>query len=112
METEVDVPNPSLVLIPGMYAEVNLQLEYRPNVLSIPVSAVDLTSPSPVVYRVADQCISVVPVKLGLETADRVQVLNGLERGDMVVVGNRAGLRTGDKVKPQVVEISKSTTNS
>src|SRR5262249_7253259 len=26
METEVDVPNPNLVLIPGMYAEVNLTL--------------------------------------------------------------------------------------
>ena len=29
MDTEVDVPNPSLTLIPGMYAEVNLTLEHR-----------------------------------------------------------------------------------
>ena len=27
MDTEVDVPNPSLMLIPGMYAEVNLTLD-------------------------------------------------------------------------------------
>ena len=27
MDTEVDVPNPSLVLIPGMYAEVDLTLD-------------------------------------------------------------------------------------
>ena len=29
MDTEVDVPNPSLVLIPGMYAEVDLTLARR-----------------------------------------------------------------------------------
>ena len=27
MDTEVDVPNPKLVLVPGMYAEVNLTLK-------------------------------------------------------------------------------------
>ena len=29
MDTEVDVPNPSLVLIPGMYAEVDLTPDHR-----------------------------------------------------------------------------------
>jgi RND family efflux transporter MFP subunit len=107
METEVDVPNPSLILIPGMYAEVNLRLDYRSNVLSIPVSAVDLTAAEPSVYRVsADQSVSIVPVKLGLETEDRVEVLSGLERGDMVVVGNRSALKAGDRVKPQIVNIA------
>ena len=112
METEVDVPNPSLILIPGMYAGVNLQLEYRPNVLSIPVSAVDLTAPEPVVYRVSKDSLSIVRVKLGLETSDRVEVLDGLEKGDMVVVGNRAGLKAGDRVKPQIVNINPSKANS
>ena len=27
MDTEVDVPNPALILIPGMYAEVDLTLQ-------------------------------------------------------------------------------------
>ena len=41
MKTEVDVHNPSLVLVPGMYAEVDLTTEQRKNVLSVPVEAVD-----------------------------------------------------------------------
>jgi RND family efflux transporter MFP subunit len=107
METEVDVPNPSLVLIPGMYAEVDLQLQSKTNVLSIPVAAVDLTSSNPAVYRVAaDGTIEIVPVKLGLETSTRVEVLSGLNEGDDVVVGDRAGLKAGDRVKPQVVKIA------
>src|SRR5262249_45973429 len=41
MKTEVDVPNPGLVLVPGMYAEVDLITEQRKNVLTVPVEAVD-----------------------------------------------------------------------
>src|ERR1017187_10361390 len=41
MDTEVDVANPSLILIPGMYAEVNLTLDRRDKVLAVPVMAVD-----------------------------------------------------------------------
>ena len=107
METEVDVPNPKLILIPGMYAEVDLQLQSRPDALSIPVSAVDLTSVARQVYKIGgDGTVEIVPVKLGLETATRVEVLGGLNVGDLVVVGSRAGLKKGDKVNPQVVEIA------
>jgi len=41
MDTEVDVPNPDGSLVPGMYAEVHLHLAARPNVLSVPLDAVD-----------------------------------------------------------------------
>src|SRR4051794_2847535 len=39
MDTEVDVPNPSLVLMPGMFAEVDLTMQRRNRALSIPVDA-------------------------------------------------------------------------
>src|SRR5207237_7086199 len=40
MDTEVDVPNPALTLIPGMYAEVNLRVDERRDALSVPLDAV------------------------------------------------------------------------
>ena len=72
MKTEVDVPNPTLVLVPGMYAEVDLITEQRKNVLSVPVEAVDgsgtprASSPSshPERFRLF-RCA------LGIETAQR-----------------------------------------
>ena len=107
METEVDVPNPSFVLVPGMYAEVDLQLQSRPNALSIPVSAVDLTSNDPHVYEVADDgTVQIVPVILGMETSTRVEVLSGVAEGEMVVIGDRANLKNGDRVKPQLMSRS------
>ncbi len=41
MKTEVDVPNPTLVLVPGMYAEVDLVTEQQKHVLTVPVEAID-----------------------------------------------------------------------
>jgi RND family efflux transporter MFP subunit len=113
METEVDVPNPKLVLIPGMYAEVDLQLQSKTNVVSIPVSAVDLTSADREVYKV-DQSgtVEIVPVTLGMETSTQVEVVSGLKEGDLVVVGGRASLKGGDKVVPKLVDITQPKADS
>src|SRR6202041_1625774 len=42
MNTEVDVQNPSLLIMPGMYAEVDLTLAQHNGVLTVPVTALDL----------------------------------------------------------------------
>ena len=40
MITEIEVPNPKLELVPGMYATVVLKVERRPQALAIPTEAV------------------------------------------------------------------------
>jgi RND family efflux transporter MFP subunit len=102
MNTEVDVPNPSLLLIPGMYAEVNLTLDRSDKALSIPVTAVDAVDAgaASVMTVTADNHIAKRTVKLGLETSNLVEVLSGLSEGEMVVIGNRASLQPGQEVKP------------
>jgi len=37
MHTEVDVPNPEHVLLPGLYAEASVALEHRDNISAIPL---------------------------------------------------------------------------
>lgn len=109
MDTEVDVVNPSLVLIPGMYAEVNLTLDRRANALAIPVSAVDAgTEPNTgrVMLITSDQKVESRKVSLGLETADLVEVLSGLREGDLVVVGSRASLQAGQQVRPKITSMT------
>jgi len=105
MDTEVDVPNPALTLIPGMYAEVTLRLDGRSNVLAVPVDAVDRSASAPRVYSVTTAgVIRIVPVTTGLETDQRIEVRSGLEEGDIVVVGRRAGLKEGQHVQIRPVE--------
>jgi len=105
MDTEVDVPNPALTLIPGMYAEVNLRVEERHNVLAVPLEAVDRSGPLPRVYVVlAGGAVHVSPVTLGLENDQRVEIRSGLQEGDVVVVGRRAGLKDGQQVQTKPLE--------
>ena len=105
METEVDVANPSLVLVPGMYAEAHLTLEKKTQVLAVPVQAIAGHESNPSVLVVnADKRLEERPVKRGLETASRVEILAGLHENEMVVVGSRSQLKAGQQVEPKVVE--------
>lgn len=104
METEVDVPNPGLVLVPGMYAEVALTTDHRANTLAVPVEAVANPETAPSVMIVAaDNRLEERPVKLGLETARRVEILSGLADGDLVLVGSRSQFRPGQTVQPKIL---------
>ena len=108
MKTEVDVPNSSLVLVPGMYAEVDLTTEQRNNVLSVPVEAIDGSGDAASVFVVQPSgVIQIVPVRLGIENAQRIEIRSGdLKEGDSVVVGSRAGLKAGGKVQPKVITLA------
>jgi RND family efflux transporter MFP subunit len=99
MNTEVDVPNRDGSLVPGMYTEVHLHLADRPNVLSVPLDAVEGIGTSvQQVYLVRDGVLHLVPVKVGLQTSTRVEIVSGLKRGDQVVVGRHTGLGDGEKI--------------
>jgi RND family efflux transporter MFP subunit len=108
MKTEVDVPNPSLLLVPGMYAEVDLVTSEKKNVLSVPVEAIDGSGTNTRVYTVQPSgMIQIVPIRTGIETAQRTEVLaGGLKEGDNVVVGSRSGLKDGITVEPKLIRLS------
>jgi RND family efflux transporter MFP subunit len=101
MDTEVDIPNKDGSLVPGMYAEVHLHLAARPNVLSVPIDAVDgLGTSVQQSYVVRDGVVHLVPVKVGLQTATQVEILSGLHGGDQVIVGRHTGLSDAETVQP------------
>lgn len=106
MNTEVDVPNRKLTLVPGMYAEVRLHLQEHPNALTVPLDAIEgVGSSSPQAYVVdKNNEIRITPVKTGLETPTRIEILSGVEGGALVIVGRHAGLRDGEKVDPKLAE--------
>jgi RND family efflux transporter MFP subunit len=102
MLVEVDVPNPAGELKPGMMAEANVSLEQAPNVLSVPVQALDAAAQPPTVMVVTkDHLIDPRPVTVGLQTASRVAVSGAIAEGDLVVVGAHDQLRRGEAVTPK-----------
>jgi len=106
MHTEVDVQNRDRVLISGIYAEAALTLEHKEDIPSVPLQAVNHEADKTTVFVVnANNQIEDRPVSLGLQTASDAEVVSGLNAGEQVVVSDRSGLKPGEKVNPQVVQI-------
>jgi RND family efflux transporter MFP subunit len=106
METEVDVPNPSLALVPGMYAYASIGTEEARDVVLAPVQAIDRQDNKATALVVdGDGRLQMRTLELGLETPDRVEVRHGLAAGDLVVIGSRARLKAGAQVTPKPIEL-------
>jgi len=106
MHTEVDVLNPDRVLITGLYAEADLTLEHKEDIPTVPLQAVNHENDKTTVFVVnANGEIEDRPISLGIQTSNDAEVVAGLTEGEQVVVSDRSGLKPGEKVHPQTVQI-------
>ena len=103
MITEIEVPNPKLELVPGMYASVVLKVERRPQALAIPTEAISTDKRTSVYVVNSEQEIEERPVTLGLETPDKYEVVAGLKEGDLVMIGARSKVKSGQKVEAKLI---------
>ena len=104
MLTEIEVPNPKLEIVPGMWATVVLRVERRPKALAIPTEAISTDKKTSVYVVNGDQEIEERPVTLGLETPSKYEVVAGLKEGDLVMIGTRSKVKPGQRVEAKLVE--------
>jgi multidrug efflux pump subunit AcrA (membrane-fusion protein) len=98
---EVQVPNPGALLMPGMYAQVDLSVLRKDPPLLIPGDTLVVRSDGPQVAVVApDGRVHFARIQLGRDFGDRLEVLSGLEEGQQVVVNPSDAIREGAQVKP------------
>ncbi len=106
MHTEVDVKNRDRVLMPGLYADADVALEHRDDIPTVPLQAVNHEGNKTTVFVVGKNSeLEDRPITLGLQTANDAEVVSGLAEGEEVVVSDRSGLKPGETVHPQVVQI-------
>jgi RND family efflux transporter MFP subunit len=109
METEIDVPNKDLSLTPGMYANTELQLDHRDNVLTVPVQAVVNDGNRRTVLVVDSQNhVQQRVIQTGIQGSELVEVTGGLSEGERVIVGGQSKYQVGEQVIPK---LQKETTN-
>jgi membrane fusion protein (multidrug efflux system) len=85
-------------LLPGTFATVDVPLRTE-QALLVPAIAVVPDVEGRRVFVVRDGVAQGVRVEIGARTAERAQVLSGLQPGDQVVVSNLLRMRNGAKVK-------------
>lgn len=106
MHTEVDVPDPAHILMPGMYAEATLTLDRKNNALALPLQAVNQNNGTATILMVdPNDTLQERKITLGMQSATDVEVLSGLNEGDRVVMSDRSSLKPGMHVKPQDIAV-------
>ena len=102
MHTEVDVANPQHVLLPGLYAEADLDLERKKDIPTVPIQALSHEGDKTTVFVVSpDGMLQERTVQVGVQTSNDAEILSGLSEGEQVVVSDRGGLKLGQKVHAQ-----------
>ena len=100
MRTEIDLPNPDERLYPGTYAEVSLEMNRRPDALTIPIAALGSDADGNFVYTIADNRITRLAVKTGLIDNGRIEVTAGLSEETPVVATIKSAPPPGTAVQP------------
>jgi RND family efflux transporter MFP subunit len=100
MRTEIDLANPRERLYPGMYAKVSLEMNRRPDVLTVPAAAVGSDGDGDFVYTIADDRITRLAIKSGLTENGRIEVTAGLSEEAPVVATVKSAPPPGTAVQP------------
>jgi RND family efflux transporter MFP subunit len=98
---EVHVPNPDRVLLPGMYAQVQLS-SFRANPpLLVPSDALIISgSGTQVAVLRPDHRVHLQAIAPGRDYGDRIEVMTGLHDGDVIVANPGDILHEGAEVDP------------
>ena len=98
--TRVKIDNPNYELIPGSLLEVTLGFNKR-NSLSIPDTSIILEGNKAYVYKVSeDNIASRLEIQIGLREDGNVEVISGLNPGDIIVAEGLKKVRPNSKIKP------------
>ncbi len=105
---ELDVPNDSGLLLPGMYAQVDLSIPRAHPPLLIPGDTLVVRADGPQVAVVnARGVVHFARVQLGRDFGDHLEVLSGVEEGQQLAVNPSDAVREGVRVK--AVQLARKT---
>lgn len=104
MLVEIQVPNPSGALLPGMYVQVDLSNTRTNPPLLVPGDALIVRADGTQVAVVGpDDTVHLQKVQLGRDYGDRLEVLSGLQPGDRIIANPGDSAREGVKINPVAV---------
>jgi RND family efflux transporter MFP subunit len=95
---EAIVDNPDRRLLPGQYVTMQFVIGERADGVSVPRGAVSRMGGKATVWVAKDGRAEPRQVAVGLESAERVQIVSGLQPGEQVIARGHEGLYAGARV--------------
>jgi RND family efflux transporter MFP subunit len=99
LQAEIEIPNSSRLLKPGMFARIEVVLLEKPEVLTIPSNAVMENQGEKFVYLLEGNKAARRPIVTGIEQDRFVEVREGLKEGDQVIVRGQEGIRENTTIR-------------
>lgn len=85
------------LFVPGSFVKVNLLSGNRTGVISLPLQAISEQQGAYFVYEQLDEeCYRKIPVKIGANNGERVEVLSGLSGGERIVSDGVTAVRLAE----------------
>lgn len=105
-EVTTVIENPQRDLLPGVSVNAKITASVAGEALTIPKAALRTSRGSTGVFRMMNKTLGWTPIKTGISDVNNVQVVSGLQKGDLVVDRlinpSDAELLDGMKVKPNL----------
>jgi RND family efflux transporter MFP subunit len=101
LEAEVQLPNPSGELRPGMYGRGSIVLEIHPGRPVVSVNAVQISSGKKYVFVLHDTKVERRPIEAGadVDKGDALEIRSGLQAGEEIVIAGTDGLSDDTTVR-------------
>jgi RND family efflux transporter MFP subunit len=99
--TEIDVPNPDGALSPGIYCIVDLHIPRKTPSVVVPADAIIFNENGLQVAMVRNGVVHLQKISIARDFGKQVEIRQGLDPGDLVVLNPMVDLADGSKVAPQ-----------
>ena len=98
--SRIKVQNKNLELISGSLLEVSVKFNLR-DTLGVPDTSVMIEGDKSFVYKITDKnIVNKVEVSTGIRSNKNIEIISGLEEGDIIVAEGLRKIRPQGKVKP------------
>gem|GEM_PF-2912903 len=86
---------------PGQIGKVVVNIGAKEDVLTVPESSIENEYGIVYVYRIANGIAVKTPVKIGVKDGQKVEVISGVEEGDVIITSGQHRLYDGQSVKSE-----------
>jgi membrane fusion protein, multidrug efflux system len=92
------IENPSANLFPGTFTNVALQMAENPNAVMIPTQAIIPSEQNKLVIKAHNGKAHFIPIKTGIRQTSNIEVTEGLQAGDTIIISGLLFLKENMKL--------------
>jgi RND family efflux transporter MFP subunit len=101
MAVQVNVPNPSHLIKPGMFASIDLVEAEHPGAITVPTNALLKSSDGMYLFVIDGKNAKRLKVEIGIEQNSRTEILSGLSGDEIAIIVGQQFVKEGNPVTIQ-----------